>query len=72
MYARSMEKTLPQCEIVYVKDKAGKGWKWRSVSASGAVRSSEEVYGLFYDCVVAARAKGYTPTGILPVHGSEN
>jgi hypothetical protein len=70
MYAGPMEKTVPQCEIVYVKDKAAKGWKWRSVSSSGAVRSSEEVYGLFYDCVVAARAKGFTPTGVLPLDGS--
>ena len=55
-----------QCEIVYVKGRAGEGWKWRVVSSSGVARSSEQAYELFYDCVVAARENGYTPAGVLP------
>lgn len=64
-----MEKTQRQCEIIYVREKDGNGWKWRSISASGPARSSEQTYGLFYECVVAARAKGYAPAGVLPVEG---
>ena len=62
-----MEKTQRQCEIIYVRQKDGAGWKWRSVSSAGAARSSDEVYGLFYECVVAAREKGYAPAGVLSV-----
>lgn len=51
-----------ECQIVYV----GKGWKWRAVSAEGATRSSPQSYELFYDCVLAARANGYSPVGVLP------
>lgn len=51
-----------QCEIFYV----GKGWKWRTVSASGVARVSDRSYDLFYDCVVAARQSGYAPAGVLP------
>lgn len=61
-----MEKTQPQCEIVYVKERTGSGWRWRATGAGGAVRSSERAYGLFYECVVAARAQGYDPVGVLP------
>jgi hypothetical protein len=60
-----MEKTQRQCEIVYVKQKDGAGWKWRAIS--GQARSSDEVYGLFYECVVAAREEGYAPAGVLSV-----
>ena len=55
-----------QCEIIYVKTRAGTGWKWRVVSAGGVARSSEQSYELFYECVVAARESGYTPAGVLP------
>ena len=51
-----------QCEIFYV----GKGWKWRIVSSAGVTRMSDRSYGLFYDCVVAARESGHTPAGVLP------
>jgi hypothetical protein len=51
-----------ECKIVYV----GTGWKWRAASSAGGTLSSERSYGLFYDCVLAARAKGYTPAGVLP------
>jgi hypothetical protein len=51
-----------ECEIVFI----GEGWKWRVVSSAGVSRSSDKAYGLFYDCVLAAHAKGYTPAGVLP------
>lgn len=55
-----------ECQIVYVAGKAGGGWKWRAVSSEGATRSSDKSYELFYECVVAARASGYSPAGVLP------
>jgi len=51
------------CEIIYVK--SAKGWKWRtrtlSERAEAKPKTSEETFPLFYDCVSAARAKGYQP-----------
>jgi hypothetical protein len=61
-----MEKQELLCEIIYVKEKSGAGWKWRAISSSGAVRNSKGVYGLFYECVADARTNGYRPKGILP------
>lgn len=61
-----MQDKTKQCEIVYVKQRQGSGWKWRAVAGSGPARSSEEVYGLFYECVQAARASGYDPADVLP------
>jgi hypothetical protein len=49
------------CEIIYVRQKEGGGWKWRPIADEGAIKSSEETYGLFYECVTAARANGYNP-----------
>lgn len=52
---------MPICEIIYLK--SAKGWKWRVLSARGDAkpRTSQETFELFYDCVSAARAKGYQP-----------
>ena len=52
---------LKPCEIIYVKK--AKGWKWRSLTEPGAgkIETSEETFQLFYDCVSAARARGYNP-----------
>ena len=49
------------CEIVYWKDE--KGWKWRGLQVDGKPRPQlcSETYGLFYECVLAARASGYDP-----------
>lgn len=50
------------CEIVYVKQKDGNGWKWRPLASDGAgATASDETYELFYDCVIAAREQGYRP-----------
>lgn len=47
------------CEIIYIKE--AKGWKWRTLAPEGEKReTSAETYLLFYDCVAALRAKGYT------------
>ena len=51
------------CEIIYIK--SAKGWKWRTRSSSergeAKPQTSQETFELFYDCVSAARAKGYQP-----------
>lgn len=49
------------CEIVYVKQNDGNGWKWRPIISGGHGEASEETYELFYECVVAARESGYSP-----------
>ena len=52
---------MPTCEIIYFKDE--KGWKWRALSALGEpkAKACEETYQLFYECVMAARARGLQP-----------
>lgn len=49
----------PLCEIIYVKSE--KGWKWRALPNGGKPlpEPSKETYALFYDCVSAARRRGY-------------
>lgn len=49
------------CEIIYVKRPDNKGWKWRSIEPEGKPQVSDQTFDLFYDCVRAARAKGYEP-----------
>ena len=49
------------CEIIYVKHTEAKGWKWRPIADDADVKPSEKTYQLFYDCVTAARANGYSP-----------
>ena len=57
---RVYKKAMSPCEIIYVKD--AKGWKWRTLSDENVQpKTSEETFQLFYDCVSAARAKGYKP-----------
>ncbi|HWA39755.1 MAG TPA: hypothetical protein VG873_18010 [Burkholderiales bacterium] len=48
------------CDIIYVQ--SGRGWKWRAIAPAGeaAPEPCKETYQLFYDCVTAARARGYT------------
>lgn len=59
-------RTQRVCEIIYSKDH--KGWKWRELGDDGrpAERSSEKTFELFYDCVAAARARGYAPNVKCP------
>lgn len=52
------------CEIIYVKQKEAIGWKWRVIDDEGLAKVSKETYGLFYECVSAARAKGYSPPNV--------
>ena len=51
---------MTSCEIIYVKP--ANGWKWRLLPAQDRQETvaSDETYALFYECVIAARAKGYT------------
>lgn len=53
---------MQDCEIIYVK--AAKGWKWRALTESGSPQSCEETFQLYYECVLAARAKGFVPPQI--------
>jgi len=51
---------MPLCEIIYIK--SAKGWQWRSLSEPGKLKqTSGKTYPLFYECVTAARSKGYNP-----------
>jgi hypothetical protein len=49
------------CEIIFVKD--DRGWKWRQVDERRMPvgELSPETYPLFYDCLQAARSRGYQP-----------
>ena len=66
--AQSKESSMRQCEIIYVQDP--KGWKWRAISAKNSPKreTSAETFQLFYECVLAARAKGYVADLKRPVH----
>jgi hypothetical protein len=50
---------MQTCQIIYIKHKDSFRWKWRSVSAQGNVKESQQSYALYYECVMAARASGY-------------
>jgi hypothetical protein len=49
------------CEIIYSNE--AKGWKWRLLPERQRERpvESNEAFALFYECVTAARSKGYRP-----------
>lgn len=49
------------CKIVYVKQPGETGWRWHGTAADGTRSTSAQSYALFYECVVAARASGFTP-----------
>jgi hypothetical protein len=51
----------PSCEIYSVPHKNTFRWKWRYTDASDAVVDCLEEYELFFECVQAARARGYEP-----------
>jgi hypothetical protein len=51
------------CEIFSVKREGKLRWTWRHTPADGrAVVCSNEEYPLFYECLSAARERGFTPT----------
>ncbi|HUG77942.1 MAG TPA: hypothetical protein VML57_10700 [Burkholderiales bacterium] len=53
---------MKPCEIYHVPYKSSFRWKWRHVDPDGRVVSeSKKEYQLFYECVSAAREKGYEP-----------
>lgn len=54
------------CEIIAIKHKDSFRWKWRHVGADGDVEVSKESYPLFYECLSAARGKGYKPNFKCP------
>jgi hypothetical protein len=49
-------------QIFHVPHQGSFRWKWRDVSDDGSINDeSEDSYELFYECVCAARARGYQP-----------
>ncbi len=50
------------CEIIAIKHKDSFRWKWRLVGDDGDVEESKESYPLYYECLSAAREKGYRPS----------
>ena len=54
--------TSSGCEIFYVRRKGKVLWKWRNTADDGSVDCPEVEYPLFYECLSAARKKGFTPT----------
>jgi hypothetical protein len=54
--------TSDRCEIFYVKCNGKLSWKWRVTAESGAIDTSHDEYELFYECLSAARKRGFTPT----------
>ena len=51
-----MRSYLP-CQITYVKHGSVNGWRWQPLEGDAC----REVYPLFYECVIAARKRGYEP-----------
>ena len=50
------------CEIFHVPHGRSFRWKWRRRADDGSVKEeSRESYELFYECVCAARERGFTP-----------
>lgn len=52
---------MKPCEIIYVKQSNGTGWKWRAIAADHKPESSVQTFELFYECVTDARQNGYQP-----------
>jgi hypothetical protein len=50
-----------RCEIYPVDYQNTFRWKWRHVAADGSVEESREAFALYYECLVAARTRGYEP-----------
>ena len=46
------------CEIIAIKHGSSFRWVWRPVAGEQA---SSETYELYYECVAAARKRGYQP-----------
>ena len=49
------------CDIHHVQHKDSIRWKWVHRRADGSLEESAESYGLFYECVIAARERGFEP-----------
>ena len=50
-----------RCEIFYLRRKGRLRWKWRATGRDGAIKCPDDEYELFYECLSAARKKGFTP-----------
>ena len=60
VYKKLMDKPAKHCKIVYVRRSQASGWAWQPISPEVEAKPSVDLYALFYECVVAARACGYT------------
>jgi len=55
--------TSNSCEIFFLRRKGKLRWKWRQTALDGGVvAASNDEYELFYECLSAARDKGFAPT----------
>jgi hypothetical protein len=52
---------MVSCEIYDVPFKNSFAWKWRAVDDSGRLIESPRTYALYYECLSAARERGYEP-----------
>jgi hypothetical protein len=56
-----MDSAKPTCEIYGVAHKNAFRWKWRYAGVRDGVVECVEEYEQFFECVHAARARGYEP-----------
>jgi hypothetical protein len=61
---------MKPCDIFHVQHEKNFRWKWRHVNSDGRVSESDEEYELFYECVAAARERGFEPRGLMPAQAA--
>ena len=52
---------MKTCEIYSVPHQNSWRWKWRPLEKGAAAVDCDGEYQFYYDCLVAARARGYEP-----------
>ena len=52
---------MPVCQILRIRQDDTDRWKWRYRAPDGEVTESAEMFAFHYECVAAARMKGYQP-----------
>ena len=54
---------MDRCQIFHVARKKSNAftWKWRHTDRDGRVTEADDSYELYYECVCAARQKGFEP-----------
>lgn len=54
---------MDRCQIFHVANSKPNAftWKWRHTDRDGQVTEAKDSYELYYECVCAARKKGFKP-----------